>query len=96
MQVFVASFDFFLPLKKEGPSNCNIGREETHCEKNENITLALGGMYLENRGDGCMKIVRLGLRCVMDIDRKLSTRYLSSKKSESQIMDSGELTYRRK
>ena len=73
----MASFDFFLPLKKEGPSSCNIASKETHREKNENIALALGGMYLENRGDGCMKIVRLGLRCVMDIDWKLPTRYLS-------------------
>ena len=92
----MASFDLFLPLKKAGPSNCNVGREETHREKNENIALALGGMYLENRGDGCMKIVRLGLRCVMDIDRKLSTRDLSSKKCESQIMESSKLSYHRK
>lgn len=54
----------------------------TNSKKYKNVAFGLSGMDLENGRDGGVEIVGLGLWCVMDVDRELTTGYYACENQE--------------
>ncbi len=63
----MSDFNFILTLDIACQLGKSLGRE-SHRKEDKNIALRLGCMDLENGGDGCVEVVGLGLRGVVDID----------------------------
>jgi hypothetical protein len=47
--------------------------EDTHSQEDEDVTFGLCRVNLEDRSDGCVKVISFGLRRIMDIDRIATT-----------------------
>lgn len=54
----------------------------TNSKKYKDVAFGLSGMDLENGRDGGVEIVGLGLWCVMDVDRELTTGYYACENQE--------------
>ena len=46
----------------------------THCEKDQNVALGLGGVNLENGSNRSMEVVGFGLGSIIYVDRMCSAR----------------------
>lgn len=48
---------------------------QTHCQEDEDVSLGLRRVDLEDGGDGGVEVVRLGLWCVENVDGVSTTGY---------------------